>query len=152
MPVVSVIEHHQPNAFAFPWRQAVAFTSRAVAELTDDELESVALHELGHLAESAAASRIRQATQFVWIPVAAVKPLLGSLGVGGLVAVMIVLFGVMVLVRRFATRMESRSDEHAVANLDQSETYGRALEKIYRIGLIPAVLAAPQPRSVATEA
>jgi Zn-dependent protease with chaperone function len=142
-PLVYVIEHHQPNAFAFPWRGAIAFTSRAVTELTDDELESVALHELGHLAESAATSRVRQAIQFVWIPVAAVKPILGSLGFEGLLAVMAVLLGLLVVVRRFAMRMEARSDEHAVANLDHSETYGRALEKIYRIGLIPAVLRRP---------
>ena len=143
MPVVSVIEHHQTNAFAFPWRGAVAFTSRAVTELSDEELESVALHELGHMAESAAASRFRQATQFVWIPVAGVKPLFGSLGAAGLLGALAVLIALLVVVRRFAARMESRSDEHAVANLDQSQTYGRALEKIYRIGLIPAVLRRP---------
>jgi hypothetical protein len=114
-----------------------------VTELADDELESVALHELGHLAESAATSRVRQALQFVWIPVAATKPILGSLGFEGLLAVMAVLLGLLVVVRRFAVRMEARSDEHAVANLDHSETYGRALEKIYRIGLIPAVLRRP---------
>lgn len=142
-PVVYVIEHHQPNAFAFPWRGAIAFSSRAVTELTDDELGSVALHELGHLAESPATSRVRQALQFVWIPIAAVKPIFGSLGFEGLLAVMIVLLGLLVVVRRFAMTMEARSDEHVVANLDHSEPYGRALEKIYRIGLIPAVLRRP---------
>lgn len=143
MPAVYVIEHHQPNAFAFPWRGAIAFSSRAVTELADDELASVALHELGHLAESPATSRVRQALQFVWIPVAAAKPIFGSLGFEGLLAVMIVLLGLLVMVRRFAMTMEARSDEHVVANLDHSETYGRALDKIYRIGLIPAVLRRP---------
>ncbi len=143
VPVVSVVEHHQPNAFAFPWRGTVAFTSRAIAVLTEDELESVALHELGHLAESAVASRIRLATLFAWIPIAAVKPVLGSLDTSGVAAFVVVLIGLAALVRRFATRMEARSDDHVIANLDQSETYGRALEKIYRIGLIPAVLRRP---------
>ena len=143
VPVVSVVQHHQPNAFAFPWRRTVAFTSRAVAELTDDELEAVALHELGHLSESAAASRIRQAILFAWIPIAAVKPVLGSLDTGGVAAVAVALIGLAALVRRFATRMEARSDDHVIANLDRSETYGRALEKIYRIGLIPAVVRRP---------
>ena len=142
-PVVYVIEHHQPNAVAFPWRGAMAFTNRAVTELTDDELGSVALHELGHLTESAAKSRLRQATQFGWIPVAAVKPILGSLGSEGLLAVVVVLLGLLVVVRRFAARMEARSDQHVIANLDLAGTYGKALEKVYRIGLIPAVLRRP---------
>jgi Zn-dependent protease with chaperone function len=143
VPSVFIIEHHQPNAFAFPWRGKVAFTSRAVAELSEDELESVALHELGHLAESVASSRLRQATHFVWVPLAAIKPILGSLGSTGLLVVVAILAGLLIVVRRFATRMEARSDEHVVANLDESGTYGKALEKIYRIGLIPAVLRRP---------
>jgi len=143
IPTVSIIEHHRPNAFAFPWRGAVAFTSRAVAELSDEELESVALHELGHLAESAGSSRLRQATQFVWIPVAATKPVLGSMGLAGLLGVLVLMLGLLLVVRRFVTTMEPRSDEHAVAHVHESGMYGRALEKTYRIGLIPAVLRRP---------
>jgi len=143
VPAVFIIEHHQPNAFAFPWRGAVAFTSRAVAELSDDELESVALHELGHMAESTSSAVLRQATHFIWIPLAAIKPVLGSFGSTGLLAVVAMLAGLLMVVRRFAASMEAKSDEHAIAHLDESGTYGGALEKIYRIGLIPAVLRRP---------
>lgn len=49
----------------------------------------------------------------------------------------------MLALRRFGTAMEARSDSHAVANAEASGAYGRALEKVYRIGLIPAVLRRP---------
>ena len=142
-PDVLIIEHHQANAFAFPWRQTIAFTSRAVAELSAEELESVALHEVGHLAESAWSSRLRRVTHFVWIPVAAIKPILGSWGGTGLLALGVMLIGILLLLRRFASAMEARSDAHAVACLKTAIAYGRALEKIYRIGLIPAVSRRP---------
>ena len=142
-PTAFIIKHHQPNAFAFPWRRGIAFTSRAVEELSPDELESVALHELGHLAESASSSRLRQAMHLVWIPVAAIKPILGSWGGPGLLALGGLLVGLLFLLRRFTSEMETRSDAHAVANLEAAGVYGRGLEKIYRIGLIPAVLRRP---------
>ncbi len=138
-PAVYLIEHHQPNAFAFPWRGAVAITTRAVEELSEDELESVALHELGHMAEPASSSTVRQVLQFVWIPLVALKPILGSLGSTGLVTMAVVLVGLLMVVRRFASSMEAKSDEHAITNLEESSVYGRALEKIYRIGFLPAV-------------
>lgn len=142
-PDVLIIEHHQANAFAFPWRQTIAFTSRAVAELSAEELESVALHEVGHLAEPAWSSRLRRVMHFVWIPVAAIKPVLGSWGGTGLLALGVMLIGILLLLRRFASAMEARSDAHAVAGLETAVVYGRALEKIYRIGLIPAVSRRP---------
>ncbi len=116
----------------------MAFTTRAVTELTDDELESVALHELGHLAESSAASFLRQATHFVWIPVVAAWPILGSSGTTGLLILVVVLGGMVLALRRFGTAMEIRSDLQAVDNVENAAVYGRALEKVYRIGLIPA--------------
>ena len=140
MPAVFVIQHHRPNAYALPRRAAVAFTTRALTTLSDDELEAVALHELGHLAESPSLSRIRLMANFVWVPVAAIKPILGSFGSVGLLSLVAILFGLLILIRRFAAGMETRSDAHAITNLDESAVFGRALEIIYRIGLIPAVL------------
>lgn len=142
-PRLFLIESHQPNAFAFPWRGAVAFTTRAVAELSAAELESVALHELGHLAESTASARLRQAAHFIWIPIVAVKPILGSLGTGGLLILIAVLGGLLIAVRRFGAKMEARSDLHAIGNVEQADVYGKALEKVYRIGYLPAVLHRP---------
>jgi hypothetical protein len=80
---------------------------------------------------------------FLWIPVAAIKPILGSFGITGLLVLVVPLVGLLVVVRRFGVMMEARSDEHAVAHGNESSAYGGALEKIYRIGLIPAVLRRP---------
>ena len=142
-PQVFLVENHQPNAFAYPWRGTVAYTTRAVTELTDDELEAVTLHELGHMAESAASSRVRQVAHFIWIPIVAAKPILGSLGTGGLLVLVAVLGGLVVALRRFAANMEARSDVHAVDAVNDPDVYGMALEKVYRFGFIPAVLRRP---------
>jgi Zn-dependent protease with chaperone function len=141
-PQAFIVDHHQPNAFAFPWTGKVAFTGRAVEELSAEELESVALHELGHMAETPSASAVRQATHFVWVPVVLAKPILLTYGSIGILALIVIFIGLLVAVRWFARTMEARSDAH-VAEHDGSAPYGRALEKVYRIGLIPAVLHRP---------
>jgi hypothetical protein len=141
-PEVFIVEHHQPNAFAFPWRGKVAFTGRAVEVLSTEELESVALHELGHMAESPSASAMRQAMHFALVPAVVAKPILLTYGSLGILALLIVFAGLLVAVRLFARNMESRSDAHA-AQYDDGAAYGRALEKVYRIGRIPAVLRRP---------
>ncbi len=135
---VLVVDSHLPNAFAFPWLGTVAFTSRAVEVLTDDELEAVALHELSHMAEPAPVSFMRQAIHFIWIPIVAIRPLHGSLGPAGPVVVLLTVLIILAVFRRTAVRLETRSDQRAVEN-SQSSVYGAALEKLYRIGLIPAV-------------
>lgn len=137
---VLVIDHHLPNAFAFPWLRTVAFTKGAVATLGHDELEAVTLHELGHLNEPGAMVFLRQAVHFVWIPVAALRPIHGSFGVVGVIAVLAALVALLVVVRRLATRMEARSDAQVLEHVHESTVYARALEKLYRIGNIPAVL------------
>lgn len=141
-PAVFIVEHHQPNAFALPWQGKIAFTSRAVEVLSSEELESVAMHELGHMAESPSASTVRQTMHFVWVPVVVAKPILLTYGSLGILALLVVFIGLLVSIRWFARTMESRSDAHA-AEYDDAATYGGALEKVYRIGLIPAVLHRP---------
>jgi Zn-dependent protease with chaperone function len=141
-PAVYVIQHHQPNAFAFPWREKVAFTSRAISVLSEEELEAVATHELGHLSEPTAAVYVRQALQFICVPLVFIKPVLFTYRVLGGVIVVAVVAALVLAVRRFVASQESHSDDRAVTH-NESGAYGRALEKVYRIGLIPAVLRRP---------
>ncbi len=137
---VLIIDHHLPNAFAFPWLRTVAFTKGAIAALEHDELEAVTLHEVAHLSEPGTMVFVRQAMHFVWIPVAALRPLYGSFGLAGVVAVLAALLALVTVVRRLATRMEARSDAHVLEHVHESSLYAHALEKMYRIGHIPAVL------------
>ncbi len=137
---VLVIDHHLPNAFAYPWLRTVAFTNGAVAALEPDELEAVTLHELGHLNEPGAMVFLRQAVHFAWIPVAALRPIHGSFGIVGVIAVLATLVTLLAVVQRLARSMEKRSDAQVVEHVHESTAYARALEKMYRIGNIPAVL------------
>lgn len=129
-----------PNAFAFPWLGVVAFTTGLLEALDDGELEAITHHELAHLSESVGLTRLRQSQLYALIPIAAARPLLGTLGLVGPLLALLVFVGVTEVVRRRGLAAELASDSAAVDASHHSAVYGRALEKTYRIGLIPAVL------------
>ncbi|MDH3247514.1 MAG: M56 family metallopeptidase [Acidimicrobiia bacterium] len=142
MDVELVLEFRtrQPNAFAFPWLGVVAFTTGLLDALDDEELEAITHHELAHLSESAGLTRLRQAQILALTPIVAARPLFGTFGVVGPVAAVLCFVAVTVIARRRALAAEHASDTAAVESIHRSEVYARALEKTYRIGLIPAVL------------
>lgn len=135
---VIVVDGHVPNAFAFPWLAKVAFTSRAVEVLSDGRLEAVALHELGHMAEPAAASRMHWAIHFIWIPIVALRPLDGSLGLTGPVVVLLALVVVLAWFRRTAPRLEAGSDERAVGYMPESARVRLCSGEALVLGLLVA--------------
>ena len=142
IPVDRVIElrTRHLNAFAFPWLDVLAFTTGLLDALNDEELEAITHHELAHLAESSGLTRLRQSLLYALVPIVATRPLLGTFGIVGPAAA-IVAFGVVTeIVRRRGLAAEHASDSAAIESIHHSEVYGRALEKTYRIGLIPAVL------------
>jgi Zn-dependent protease with chaperone function len=130
----------QPNAFAFPWLNVLAYTTGLLDALDDDELEAITHHELAHLTESAGLTRLRQAQLYALVPIVATRPLLGTLGIAGPIAAVLLFVAVTEIVRRRGLAAEHASDSAAVDAIHHSEVYGRALEKTYRLGLIPAVL------------
>jgi Zn-dependent protease with chaperone function len=130
----------QPNAFAFPWLNTLAFTTGLLETLDDEELEAITHHELAHLAESAGLTRLRQAQLYALVPIVATRPLFATFGVLGPIAAVGLFVAVTEIVRRNARAAEHASDSAAVESIHHSEVYGHALEKTYRIGLIPAVL------------
>jgi Zn-dependent protease with chaperone function len=130
----------QPNAFAFPWLNLLAFTTGLLSALDDDELEAITHHELAHLAESAGLTRLRQAQLYALVPIVATRPILGTFGLVGPLAALLAFVAVTEVVRRRGLAAEHASDSAAIESIHHSDVYGRALEKTYRIGLIPAVL------------
>ncbi len=134
------LRSRQPNAFAFPWLGIVLFTSRLIEILDDDEVEAIAHHELAHLKESAWMTRLRQAQLYAFVPLAALQPLLGSFGIIGPLAAIVLLLVVLIVARRRWLTAEQASDAAAIESAHHAPAYGRALEKTYRVGLIPAVL------------
>lgn len=139
VPVHDVCElvWSMPNALAFPLRARVAFTQVLVDAADEDELYAIALHELGHLKESRFTSWFRPALGFAALPFAVALPFFRQRGFVeivwlGVACVMLVLFGI-----RRSRRHEHEADAHAI---EHSPSYARALERIYRLAGIPAVL------------
>jgi Zn-dependent protease with chaperone function len=130
----------QPNAFAFPWLGAVAFSSGILELLDDEELEAITHHELAHMSESSGMTRLRQAQLYAFVPLAATRPLFGAFGIAGVISAVALLMAVIEFTRRKALAAEHASDHAALEAIHHSKALGQALEKTYRVGLIPAVL------------
>ena len=128
------------NAVAFPAVRTIAFTRPALEVLDDAELEAVAAHELGHLSEPLSSRLMRPALVIalaaivLWGPRTFAFNLQNLLGALAVLAVLI-----------FGTRFIGRGGEqHADATAkDEHGVYARALETIYRVNLVPAVLRRP---------
>ncbi len=136
------------NAFAFPLQRMVGMTDASMAVLDDEEIATVCTHELAHLREPRLVVWARAARVFLIgvcaaILVASARPLPGSFGpmavfVGVYSAVIIFLLGT-VLFNRLSLKMEHRADAQAAQSQESPGVYARALEKLYRTNLVPAV-------------
>ncbi len=128
------------NALAFPLKRKIAFTDCAMAELTDEELEVICVHELEHLREPALVRYARLLTSFVWLPVFAGRPIIGSIGLGGWFCSLVAAYVVAIFIRRMARAMEVRADAAGHKHQANEGLYAQALEKLYAVNLMPAVL------------
>lgn len=129
------------NALALPMTRTLVFTRPMLAHLDDEELLTVAVHELGHLAEPRLVLVVRVASSYVLVACVASIPLGGTYGLPATLAPLAVFFGGMYLLKAVGRRMEERSDRMGRAHEGDLEgRYARALEKIYEANLVPAVL------------
>lgn len=137
VPDTVVVPSGAVNAFAFVYAGVLGVTSALVELLDDTELEAIVLHELGHLAESPAALRTRALSLTAFTTFALLE-------LESRVSLWIVLVHVLVVIAiarwvRARTRaLEQAADAHAHDHVEEG-TYARALEKIYRLNLFPAV-------------
>jgi Zn-dependent protease with chaperone function len=128
------------NALAIPLTNSVAFTRRAIDYLSDEELEYVCAHELGHLLEPRRIRLIRLAVVIAtaaFLP--AIVPIVASGGLTTLAASFVLYLLVLTIFTLFARRMERRADTAAAASGSDPAVYARTLEKLYRLNLAPAV-------------
>jgi Zn-dependent protease with chaperone function len=127
------------NAFAFPVLGWLVFTGRCARELAETELEAIACHELGHLAEPARVRAARVAGAFVLLPFGFASAAMGALGpLPGVALVAVAALALAVPISRLARRMEDRADAIAHGHEDGSGTYARALERLHELNLAPA--------------
>jgi len=143
-PPVEVLEHASVNAFALPTLGRLLFTRGAVSGLTEAELSAVTGHELGHLAEPASLARLRRLPLLLLVPLVGARAAWQGLDRLTLLAVLLGwLLGVVALkaaLRRRLRDAESDADAAGAHQLADGPAYGRAIERIYRLNHIPAVL------------
>ena len=128
------------NAAALPFPQALVFTQPAVDVLTDPELDSLCAHEIAHLAEAGPVRWARVAGSFVFFPLAATRPLIGTFGWVGLLLAFAGAYLLAHAALALSRRMEERADRLATECEADPGIYARMLEKLHEASLIPAVL------------
>ena len=135
------------NAFALPVLRRIAFTSDALTTLSHGEIAAIAGHELGHVAEPRTVAWVRTLRGSAFLPLALARPLEASFGATGILGAIFAMLGVALLFQRMSRALEVRADRIAHGahgahghGHEESETYARALEKVYERNLVPAVM------------
>jgi len=129
------------NAFALPLTGTLLFHDRLLEILDDEEVASIADHELGHLAESAGVIAGRYFGSMAVLPILLIRPAMALWEFPGMLLMFGVMFAWTRLARRLAHRMELRADIAASDRQIATGVYARALAKIYQANQLPAVLA-----------
>ncbi|MBI5524922.1 MAG: M48 family metalloprotease [Deltaproteobacteria bacterium] len=131
----------QVNAVAFPSNRCIAFTGGLLPMLTDEEIAAVAGHELAHLAESRKVLAFRRLLM-AFLPLVALNPVTHRFGFGGAAGLGAGVFLFLMFGRRVAARLETSADVGAKKWEPQPAAYAKALEKLHRAALLPAVMPA----------
>jgi beta-lactamase regulating signal transducer with metallopeptidase domain len=129
----------QAAAFAFPITGDLVFSTRLLEICTDEEVAAVCAHEMAHLTESRVVLAGRLVGSLVLFPLIFLNPLILRFGIFGLLMAYGGMLALGRLTRWISQRMEKRADRFAVASQLNEGAYARALEKIYRENLLPAV-------------
>lgn len=141
LPGVAVLSGWAPNAFALPEARLLLFTRGAQTHLPVEQLEAVASHELGHLAEGPALGWLRRLPLLLVLPLSLWRGLFLVEHVGYLLAGGGLYWALVLLVKRgLARRLRAAESEADAASHHHGTTYARALEATYRLGGVPAVL------------
>lgn len=129
----------QATAFAFPTTNELIFSDQLLEICDDEEVAAICAHEVAHLTESKTVLAGRLLGSLILCPFIFINPLIHAFGIFGL----LVAYGGMLVLVRFnhwlSRRMEKLADQLAVSKQLNEGVYARALEKIYRENLIPAV-------------
>ena len=127
------------NAFAFPITHELVFSERTLKICTDEEVAAICAHELAHLSESKFIVTARVLGSLTFFPLIFLKPALHSFGPYGLFVPYVFVFIMLRLTKWLSQKMEKRADAFAAKEQADEGVYARALEKLYRDNVSPAV-------------
>lgn len=136
-----------PNAFAFPLRQEMAVTDGALRLLDEDELTTIAAHELAHLAEPSRIKLARASGMIVFLLLVAIPPVAGTWGFRGMIVLLLAMWGLSFALLALSRRLERSADSVAKASEGEAGREAASLEKLYRAQLLPVVQGASYSRS-----
>jgi hypothetical protein len=128
------------QAYALLPMKDMLFSDALLETLSDAELAAVCAHEAGHMSESRWVFIGRLLGVLSLYPLIFVAPVGECWGAPGVAALLLVVVMILVLSRRLSRKMELRADALAVTQTTSPGIYATALEKIYAVNLIPAVM------------
>lgn len=128
------------TAYAFIPTRELLFSEGLLRALTDAEVAAICAHEIQHLRESKAATIKRIAGSCSLLPLVFIRPLVHAFGPGGIAFAALGVFLIARLAARFARKMEVVADQAGRATQEGEGVYARALEKLYEINAMPAVM------------
>jgi Zn-dependent protease with chaperone function len=128
-------------AAALPSTGDLIFSQGMLAQQTSDEIDAVCAHELAHLNESRWTIFLRVVITMWILPLVLVKPVFHGFGLTGVaLLVLMAVFPLIIIGRRLGRRMEVRADLAAKEHQLEAGVYARALERLYEINQMPAVM------------
>jgi Zn-dependent protease with chaperone function len=139
-PPVFILNLPTANAYAVLFLGWLMFTREAEAIFTDEELETISAHELAHLNEPLLAKLGRLGPSIALIPFMVSWPVFNSFGLWGVLAILLLFFGVTWLAGILSRHLERVADEAGKDHEASEGLYARALEKLYEANLAPAVM------------
>jgi Zn-dependent protease with chaperone function len=127
-------------AYAFPFRKELVFSQGLLDRCDRAELNAISLHELAHLSEDRQMLAKRLLISFIFYPFIFIRPVLRSWDLWGLAAIYFFFLLFIILARRVGRKGEVRADHIAATHELNEGTYARALEKVYEVNQMPAVM------------
>ena len=146
-PVTYIARMPSANAMAFPWNGRLAFSEGILESLDDEQLYSVAAHEICHLGMPTSQKVIRVLSGLsVLVPLTLIKPFYGQFGASALLPMLLGILVLVIVIQIFGRILMRREEERAdrAGAAANEAVYALALERIYEQNLIPANIRSPQ--------
>lgn len=128
------------NAFAFIFSDSIALTTRFLETSPIENIRAILFHEFGHLAESRMEKVLRIVPSFLFVILSFYQYLKNVVGENKYFLFLALSLVVIFALRLRSLRLEKKADAFGARFEKEKGAYAKALERIYEVNLIPAVL------------